>query len=148
MKRWLLAFFGFSLLAFLAACGGDDNKDSNSSSSQPAAAPSVAAVQTINMKMGEKNADVYFADPDKVKVTPGNIKLTLTNVGPERAHNIVIKQLVGDGELAKIERVEVGQAQTVEFAFAQEGTYQFICSFRGHAEKGAAGSITVSKSVS
>jgi len=147
MKRWLLAFLGISLLVLGSACGGDDKKDS-SSSSKPAPAPSVAAVQTINMKMGEKNADVYFADPDKVKVTPGSIKLTLTNVGPERAHNIVVKQLVGDGELAKIERVEVGQSQTMEFAFAQEGTYQFLCTFRGHAEKGAAGSITVSKSVS
>ncbi|HLF78936.1 MAG TPA: plastocyanin/azurin family copper-binding protein [Dehalococcoidia bacterium] len=148
-KLLILASVMLAFVAALAvACGGDDYKSSSGSSSgagadvAPTASGSAAgAVQDISLKTGE-NGQAYFFNPKEVKLKPGQVKVTITNDGPERPHNFVVKNLNGQGDLASMDRLNPGQSNSVTFTVVA-GTYQFICSLPGHADRGAQGTLVV-----
>ena len=130
--------------AFAVACGGGSGSKSSSSKSSgadvaPAAAS--AASQDVIMRAGE-TGQAYFFSQKEIKVKPGQVKVTLTNDGPERPHNFVIKNLNGQGDLASMDRLNPGQSNSVTFTLVA-GTYQFICSLPGHADRGAQGTFVV-----
>jgi plastocyanin len=140
---------GIGLLAAAAiACGsgGDDGGSSNGSgAAQPTSVPAAAQpVQEITLKAFERGEE-YLFDQKALKVKPGPVKITLVNDGPDRPHAIDVKTKTGDGSLAKVERVEVGQRATIEFTVSEEGTYNFLCTIRGHADRGMTGVLTVSR---
>ncbi len=149
--RKLLVISGVMLTlvaAFAVACGGSDDKPSPSKPSgagadiAPTAASSAStAIQEVTLKAGE-NGQTYFFSQKDIKVKPGQVKVTLTNDGPERPHNFVIKNLNGQGDLATMDRLNPGQSNSVTFTLAA-GTYQFICSLPGHADRGAQGTFVV-----
>jgi plastocyanin len=155
-KLVILSTVFLALLATLAvACGGGDDNDSSSDSTSRSGAGadvapansgasggSAASVQEVALKTGE-NGQAYFFNPSEVKLKPGQVKVSVTNDGPERPHNFVVKNLNGSGDLAMLDRLNPGQSGSVTFQVAA-GTYQFICSLPGHADRGAKGTLVVS----
>lgn len=166
-KRVILGLMaGATLTVLAAACGGsDDDKNESSTSSQstpaatvaaaaasvpastapaaaaaPTAAPAPAGPQAINVKAGD-----YFYEPKEFSVRPGAVTVTMSNDGPERPHTFVVRNLNGSGELAKIDRVNVGTTATLEFTLAEEGTYQVLCTLPGHADRGQTATFVVKR---
>ena len=145
---------------FAVACGGDDD-DSGASRSvagpdtgssggdyyapstagSTSSAPAAAGVQEIQLKAGE-SGQAYFMNPKEVKLKPGQVKVTMSNDGPERPHNFVVRNLNGQGDLVTSERLNPGQTGSITFAVVA-GTYQFLCTLPGHADRGAQGTFVV-----
>ena len=150
-KLLILASVTLLALASLAvACGGGNNNSSSGSSNRSSAgpdvapagnAPGVATVQDITLKAGETGA-AYFINPKEIKLKPGQVKVTMTNDGPERPHNFVVRNLNGQGDLIMMDRLMPGQTANVSFAVVA-GTYQFLCTLPGHADRGAQGTLVV-----
>lgn len=152
------------LAAVAVACGGGGSKSSSSSApsgkgpdvaaTQPAAsapasagtsAPASSAasgVQKVALKAGE-DGEKYFFSQSQVNVKAGQVEVDLTNDGPNRPHNFVVKKLDGS-DLASMDRLNPGQSNSVTFTLSAPGTYQFICSLPGHADRGAKGMFVVS----
>jgi plastocyanin len=136
-----------SVAALTVACGGSDSKSSSDTKSgagadvAPTAGAGAGVVQEISLKTGE-TGQVYFFNPKEVKLKPGPVKVTITNDGPERPHNFVVKNLNGQGDLVGTDRMNPGTSSSVTFSVVA-GTYQFICSLPGHADRGAQGTLVV-----
>ena len=145
------------ILTFVAAaavaCGGGDSKSSSGYSKSgtgsdvapttaPAAGASSGSVQKVALKSGD-SSQAYFITPSEVKLKPGQVEVTMTNDGPERPHNFVVRNLNGQGDLASMDRLNPGQSHSVTFTLAQAGTYQFLCTLPGHADRGAKGTLVV-----
>lgn len=80
----------------------------------------------------------FAFSPSAITVQAGQkVKLTFKNEG-RAPHNLVIE---GFGISTKT--IGGGQADIVEFAAPQSGTYTFICSVPGHAAAGMSGDLTV-----
>jgi plastocyanin len=165
---------GVVLTAALTACGGSDDDDvaseataapqaspaaeataapqaspaagATGATQAPAAAgttapsPAVAAPAAFTIKAGD-----YYYEPKDLRARPGAITVTMTNDGPERPHTFNVKNVGGDGDLAKSERVNVNATTTLEFTIMEEGTYEVYCSLPGHADRGQRGTLTVSR---
>lgn len=144
-KRLLLVFLVVVLLISGTGCSGGSGYSSGPSNVQATAS---GPVQQVTIKAGEKSDDVYYYDSNQIKASPGAVKLTLTNAGPDRPHSLTVKNLAGDGDIAKTSRVDVGKSAALEFTVTQEGTYKLICTIRGHADRGMVGTLTVAKPVS
>lgn len=139
-------------VAIAIACGGDGNSSSRYSKSgtgadvaptaAPAASSPAGAVQKVALKSGESGLG-YFINPSEVKLKPGRIEVTMSNEGAERPHNFVVRNLSGQGDLASMDRLSPGQSNSVTFTLAQAGTYQFLCTLPGHADRGAKGTFVV-----
>ena len=147
MRKFLLVplVVGLTVLSlFVLGCGGDDDNGSatNGTAAQPDVPPATA-MQQVTVKGGERDDNDYYFEAKNITVRPGNVRLTLDNVGPQRPHSIEVKNLSGDGSIAKVDRVEVGQSATLEFTVTQPGTYQLVCNIRGHIDRGMTGTLTV-----
>ena len=131
-----------------AASGSPAAAASPAAAGSPAAArtaspaPAAAAAQTFTLKAGERGQEFYF-EPKELTVTAGKVTIKLDNAGPERKHALLVRTKDGNGELAKMADVEVGQSGTLEFTVTDAGTYEFICPLRGHADRGQKGTMTV-----
>ena len=146
----------------IAACGGSDDatrKDAATSApAQPAAAvpttpaaTSATAVATpsgpqrIEITVGEEGGSFYMR-PSEATVRPGAVTVALTNAGPMRPHNVVVRTRAGDSDLAKSATVEPGGATSLDFSVTEAGTYEIYCSLPGHKDRGARGTLTVQPS--
>jgi uncharacterized cupredoxin-like copper-binding protein len=143
------ALAGLALLTLLTACGSDDEPATTSrTQTTPApagaatgAAPAPAPAPALEVKAGE-----YYYEPKDLTVKAGAVKITMTNVGPDRPHTINVKNKNGNGDLVKSERINVGQSGTLEFTVTEAGTYEVYCSLPGHADRGQRATLTVTAS--
>lgn len=137
-------------LALVACSGGtgtsqeaSQQRTTESTPAMPAAAPTPTGPQIIEVKAGERSSNDYYFEPKQIVVQPGVIRVRLVNEGPEREHTFSVKNKTGEDELVRSDRVAVGQTATIEFTIQEEGTYEFVCVLRGHADRGQRGTLVV-----
>jgi plastocyanin len=131
-----------SLAALLVGC-----------SREPAVPPPTAArpgvgevttgadgVQEITLQ----TQDDYVFTPDAFTVQPGQVRLTLINVGKQMVHNFRFTPDSGPAAIdEQIDILPAGEEETIEFEVTDPGEYPFECSF--HVQLGQVGTMTVSK---
>jgi plastocyanin len=88
--------------------------------------------------------DDYVFTPDSFTVQPGQVRLTVTNVGKQMVHNFRFTPDTGPVPIeAQIDILPAGEEETVEFEVAEPGEYPFECSF--HIQLDQVGTMTVSE---
>jgi plastocyanin len=121
-------------------------------SSEPAAPPPTEAragvgevtsgadgVQEITLQ----TQDDYVFTPDGFTVQPGQVRLTVINVGEQMVHNFRFTPDTGPAPIEEqIDILPAGEKETIEFEVADAGEYPFECSF--HVQLGQVGTMTVS----
>ena len=96
-------------------------------------------VQEITLQV----QDDYVFTPDAFTVRPGQVRLTLINVGKQMVHNLRFKPDSGPAPIEEqIDILPAGEEETIEFEVADAGKYPFECSF--HVQLGQVGTMTVS----
>jgi len=129
-------------VALLAGCGGG----SGGSAASPSAGPGVGVVTRAADGVQEvtlQTQDDYVFTPDAFTVSPGTVRLTVTNVAKQLTHNFRFSP--GGAPAAIVEQIPIlapGQSQTITFTVQQPGDYPFECSF--HVQLGQVGTMTVS----
>jgi len=127
----------------LTGCGAGSGAAAAASSSVDPSLGKVTTgadgVQQVTIQTG----DDYVFTPNHVAVHPGEVKLTVTNVGHELTHNFRFSPGGGPQAIgAQILLLASGQRQTIDFTVTTPGSYRFECSF--HADLGQVGTMTVS----
>jgi plastocyanin len=88
--------------------------------------------------------DDYVFTPDSFTVRPGQVRLTVVNVGEQMVHNFRFTPDTGPVPIeAQIDILPAGEEETVEFEVAEPGEYPFECSF--HIQLDQVGTMTVSE---
>ncbi|WP_222192648.1 cupredoxin domain-containing protein [Modestobacter italicus] len=96
-------------------------------------------VQEVTLETG----DDYVFTPDTFTVAPGQVRLTVRNVGDQLTHNFLFTADAGPEEITEqIPYLAPGQSETIEFAVTVPGDHPFECSF--HVALGQVGTMTVS----
>lgn len=170
--KFLLAPAALVVLGFSLACSSDDESsegdtinepvatatsafaggsaatatpqnDGNSApaTSTPANGGSSATVQEVTVTAGERGQSYYF-DVSSTTLQTGTVSLTFTNSGPDRPHSFAVRTSGGQ-TIVEVPETQVGGTRTVEFELPSAGTYQFICTLRGHSDRGQSGTFTV-----
>jgi plastocyanin len=86
--------------------------------------------------------DDYVFTPDSFTVQPGQVRLTVTNVGEQMVHNFRFTPDTGPAPIeAQIDILPAGEEETIEFEVAEPGEYPFECSF--HIQLDQVGTMTV-----
>jgi plastocyanin len=86
--------------------------------------------------------DDYRFTPDHFTVRPGEVRLTVTNVGHDMTHNFLFVSARAPAPIpAQIPLLTSGQKKTIDFTVTAPGNYPFECSF--HVDLGQAGTMTV-----
>jgi plastocyanin len=86
--------------------------------------------------------DDYVFTPDSFTVQPGQVRLTVTNVGEQMVHNFRFTPDTGPVPIeAQIDLLAAGQEMTIDFEVAEPGDYPFECSF--HIQLDQVGTMTV-----
>ena len=94
---------------------------------------SVSAQQTITVRAKE-----FGFEPGTINVKSGQkVKLVLKNAGTI-VHNLAIKELG-----VKTATIRAGDTYTLEFTPQRAGRFTFVCTLRGHANRGMIGTIVV-----
>ena len=94
---------------------------------------SVSAQQTITVRATE-----FRFEPSTINVKVGQkVKVVLKNAG-NIVHNLSIKDLG-----VKTATIRAGDTYTLEFTPQRSGRFTFVCSLRGHAQRGMIGAIVV-----
>jgi plastocyanin len=95
-------------------------------------------VQEITLQV----QDDYVFTPDTFTVKPGQVRLTLINVGDQMVHNLRFPPDSAPEEIEEqIDILPAGQEESIEFEVTDPGTYPFECSF--HVQLGQVGTMTV-----
>ena len=95
-------------------------------------------VQEITLQV----QDDYVFTPDAFTVRPGQVRLTLINVGEQLVHNFRFTPDTGPAAIdEQIDILPAGKEETIEFEVTDPGEYPFECSF--HVQLGQAGTMTV-----
>ena len=125
----------------LAGCGGSSS-GATAHSSAPSNLGKVTTGPGGDQEVTLQTQDDYVFTPDHFTVAPGTVKLTVTNVGKQMAHNFEFTAGGGPAAIsAQIPILAPGQRQTVEFTVQTPGKYRFECSF--HVQLGQVGTMTV-----
>jgi len=96
-------------------------------------------VQEITLQV----QDDYVFTPHAFTVHPGQVRLTLINVGEQMVHNFRFKPDSGPAPIEEqIDILPAGEEETIEFEVTDAGAYPFECSF--HVQLGQVGTMTVS----
>ena len=131
-----------SLASLLVACSSEP-----AAPSPTAARPGVGEVTTAADGVQEitlQTQDDYMCTPDAFTVQPGQVRLTVMNVGDQLVHNFRFTPDTGPAPIdAQIDILPPGKQETIEFQVADPGEYPFECSF--HVQLGQVGTMTVSK---
>ena len=86
--------------------------------------------------------DEVFA-PDAFTVEPGEVRLTVINVGEQMVHDFRFTPHTGPEPIAaQIDILPAGEEKTLEFEVTEPGDHPFECSF--HVQLGQVGTMTVS----
>jgi plastocyanin len=129
----------------LAGCGGGPGGSGGSAapSSSSAALGTVTTAPDGVQEITLQTQDDYVFTPDAFTVSPGTVRLTVTNVAKQLTHNF--RFTPGGGPVGIAEQIPLlapGQSQTITFTVQQPGDYRFECSF--HTQLGQVGTMTVS----
>ena len=122
---------GFSLLtvfmlAFVAACGGDDDGDDAGNGNGNGNGGSTT-IETPDMSY----------DPDSFSIDAGeDHEVTIDNTDTQM-HTFTFEDLDVDVE------IEPGESETVTLNVSDAGDYTFYCTVPGHRESGQEGTLTV-----
>jgi plastocyanin len=112
-----------------------------------AARPGVGEVTTGADGVQEitlQTQDDYVFTPNSFTVRPGQIRLTLINVGKEMVHNFRFSPDSGPAAIdEEIDILPAGARETIEFEVSAPGEYPFECTF--HVQLGQVGTMTVSE---
>lgn len=118
------------------------------SGSATATATSEANLGTVTLGPGGvqevtlQTQDDYKFTPDHFTVKPGQVRLTVDNVGERMAHNFRFTANTGPETIpAQIPFLGPQQKQTITFTVQKPGVYPFECSF--HVQYGQVGTMTV-----
>ena len=126
----------------LAGCGGQ----AGGSAAAPTSAAGVGTVTTGPGGVQEitlQTQDDYVFTPDHFTVAPGEVRLTVINIGKETTHNFRFTPDAGPAPIEKdIPLLATGDKKTIDFTVATPGDYPFECSF--HVQLGQVGTMTVS----
>jgi plastocyanin len=139
-RRAVLVIAALSVAALLVGC-----------SEEPAVPPATEArpgvgevttgadgVQEITLQ----TQDDYVFTPDSFTVEPGQVRLTVINVGEQMVHNFRFRPDTGPAVIeAQIDILPAGEEETVEFEVTEPGDYPFECSF--HVQLDQVGTMTV-----
>ena len=143
-RRWPAVVVMALAAAALVGCGAG-----SSPGSTPATSGSAADLGTVTTGPGGvqevtlQTEDDYRFTPDHFTVHPGEVRLTVTNVGSQLSHNFRFTPGQGPAPItAQILLLTSGQKKTIDFTVTAPGDYPFECSF--HADLGQAGTMTVS----
>jgi plastocyanin len=80
----------------------------------------------------------FAFSPKTLAVSKGDtVNVTFTNTGTF-PHNFTIKELNVQGKT-----IQPGESDTVTFTADKAGSFQYICSVPGHADKGMTGTLIV-----
>ncbi len=108
-------------------------QSTSSTSSAPTSSASPAATQTINVS----GTDFAFT-PSTIKLKSGEpVKIVFTNNG-KFPHNFTIADLN-----VKSKNIMPGESDSVSFTPAKTGSFTYVCTVPGHADKGMTGTLTV-----
>jgi plastocyanin len=142
MRR--VAALGVGILvtgSLLAGCGSGQA----AAPPAPTPGPGVGVVTTAPDGVQEitlQTQDDYVFTPDAFTVSPGRVRLTVTNVAKELTHNFRFAPGKGPAAIgAEIPLLAPGQKETVEFTVSTPGAYAFECSF--HVQLHQVGTMTV-----
>lgn len=129
-------------MVVLAGCGGE-------AGGSPPAPSSAAGVGTVTtgadgvQEITLQTQDDYVFTPDHFTVAPGEVRLTVVNVGKEMTHNFRFTPDKGPAPIQKdIPLLTAGDTKTIDFTAEKPGDYPFECSF--HVQLGQVGTMTVS----
>jgi plastocyanin len=127
----------------LAGCG--QNTSAAATPAPTSAASSAGPVTTTadgTQLVSLRTRDDYVFTPNRFTVTPGRVRLTVSNTGHELTHNFRFAPGGGPAAIdAEIPLLPAGQKQTVTFTVTTPGDYRFECSF--HTQLGQVGTMTV-----
>jgi plastocyanin len=86
--------------------------------------------------------DDYVFTPDAFTVQPGQVRLTLINVGDQMVHNLRFTPDSGPEPIEEqIDILPAGEEESIEFEVTDPGEYPFECTF--HLQLGQVGTMTV-----
>ena len=97
-----------------------------------ATASIVGGEQQVTVTAG----DTYRFDPSTIVVHPGQVKITLENIGKGAPHNLTFLSLPVATALT-----QSGTSGTVTFTAPAPGTYTFVCTI--HRNQGQTGTLVV-----
>lgn len=99
---------------------------------QPTSSPS-AMMQNITVEGTE-----FAFTPSSITVKKGEeVQVTFKNMG-KYPHNFTVSQLG-----VASQTIQPGQQTTVTFTPTQTGTFTYLCTVPGHADRGMTGTLTV-----
>lgn len=127
--------------AVLAGCGGssDDAAPPSRDGAPGVVTTAPDGVQEITLETG----DDYVFTPDAFTVTPGQVRLTLTNTADQLTHNLAFTAGAGPADIPEeITILPPGTSETITFTVEAPGDYPFTCTF--HTALGQVGTMTVS----
>ena len=102
-------------------------------SSGASASSRTAAIKEISVTGNE-----FLFTPKNIGVSKGDtVKIMFTNTG-KYPHNFTISDLN-----VQTKTVSPGQSDTVTFTADKAGTFTYMCTVPGHADKGMTGTLTV-----
>ena len=132
-----------SSLVVLSGCGGAEPTlpEATRTAGGDVGAVTTAAdgIQEITLETG----DDYVFTPATFTVAPGQVRLTLRNVGEQLTHNLAFTAGRGPADIAEeIPVLPPGDSETIEFTVDAAGDYPFECTF--HTPLGQVGTMTVS----
>jgi plastocyanin len=132
------------LIALLAGCGGGDAPASGAAPSTVAGVGTVTVAPDGVQEVTLQTQDDYVFTPDAFTVQPGQVRLTLINVGKQMVHNFRFTPDSGPAAIdEQIDILPAGEEETIEFEVTDPGEYPFECSF--HVQLGQVGTMTVSE---
>lgn len=111
--------------AVLGGCGGGDDEPG----------------RTVTASGGSVRvaADEYSFDPQTIRTTPGDLRITLENRG-NLAHNLKVAQ--GEGEVGGTPTFPGGRSESGTVRL-EPGEYRMVCTVGNHEELGMVGALVV-----
>lgn len=159
MKRFFLGLTASSVIALLAAgCGGGaaapaatpaaTTAAATATATRAAATPTATPTPTGPIAMtitAIEDGDKYSWDPAPTTLKTGEYNVKFVNkAGNVRPHLLAVN-LPNGTELIRGERAAAGQSLDMKFTLAEPGSYVFLCTIQGHADRGHKYTVNVTK---
>ncbi len=132
-RRLVLAGVTACVVGLLAGC----SNHAASVNRRPQSGSSTAAATNGVQQVTVTADDLYRFTPDTITVHPGQVKITLINVGKGAPHNLSITGFPADF----VPLASSGQTTSATFTAPAPGTYQFVCTI--HIAQGQTGTLVV-----
>lgn len=104
--------------------------------------PQTVGALVVRPEVAIELGDFYF-DPDELIVPLGStVTIHAYSVDAEFPHNFSVRGLARNPQTGNIPS---GQSAVLEFVADREGEFEFLCTLRGHRERGMFGKLIVVK---